>query len=70
LAPVVAGLAIAISGSSLFDAVVALIIAAVILTTTFQAVIGSHKELLGQRRSCADTDGNQYKLGEWEIGKG
>ena len=46
LAPVAAGLAILLSGMSLFDTVIALIIAAVILTSTLQAVIGSHKELL------------------------
>ncbi|HKC96137.1 MAG TPA: hypothetical protein VKB81_19160 [Nitrospira sp.] len=33
-------------GISLFDTVVALIIALVILTRTLQAVIGSHKDLL------------------------
>ena len=46
LAPVVAGVAIVMSGISLFDTVIALIIAVVILTSTLQAVIGSHKELL------------------------
>jgi len=46
LAPATAGLAIVMSGISLFDTVVALMIALVILTSTFQAVIGSHKELL------------------------
>jgi Co/Zn/Cd efflux system component len=46
LAPVAAGLAILLSGMPLFDTVIALIIAVVILTSALQAVMGSHKELL------------------------
>lgn len=46
LAPATAGLAIVMSGISLFDTVVALIIALVILTSALQAVVGSHKELV------------------------
>jgi cobalt-zinc-cadmium efflux system protein len=46
LAPVVAGLAIVMSGITLFDTAIALIIAVVIVTSTLQAVMGSHKELL------------------------
>lgn len=46
LIPVVAGILVYASGSSLFDSLFALLIAAVIVITTLQAVIGSHKELL------------------------
>lgn len=46
LIPVVAGILVFTSGSSLFDSLFALLIAALIFITTLQAVIGSHKELL------------------------
>ena len=46
LIPVAAGILVYVSGSSLFDSLFALLIAAVIMITTLQAVIGSHKELL------------------------
>jgi cation diffusion facilitator family transporter len=46
LIPVAAGILVFASGSSLFDSLFALLIAAVIVITTLQAVIGSHKELL------------------------
>jgi len=46
LVPVVAGILVFTSGSSLFDSLFALLIAAIIVITTLQAVIGSHKELL------------------------
>jgi Co/Zn/Cd efflux system component len=46
LVPVAAGILVFTSGSSLFDSLFALLIAAVIVITTLQAVIGSHKELL------------------------
>ena len=46
LIPVAAGILVYVSGSSLFDSLFALLIAAVIVITTLQAVIGSHKELL------------------------
>lgn len=46
LIPVAAGILVFASGSSLFDSIFALLIAAVIVITTLQAVIGSHKELL------------------------
>jgi cobalt-zinc-cadmium efflux system protein len=46
LIPVAAGLLVLMSGSSLFDSIFALLIGAVIVVTTLQAVIGSHKELL------------------------
>jgi len=46
LIPVAAGILVFASGSSLFDSLFALLIAAVILITTLQAVVGSHKELL------------------------
>jgi cobalt-zinc-cadmium efflux system protein len=46
LIPVGAGVLIFISGSFLFDSLFALLIAAVVVITTLQAVIGSHAELL------------------------
>jgi Co/Zn/Cd efflux system component len=46
LIPVGAGILVMTSGSSLYDSLFALLIAAVIVVTTLQAVIGSHKELL------------------------
>ncbi len=46
LIPVAAGILILTSGSSLFDSLFALLIAAVVIITTLHAVIGSHKELL------------------------
>ena len=46
LIPVAAGILILTSGSFLFDSLFALLIAAVVITTTVHAVIGSHKELL------------------------
>jgi cation diffusion facilitator family transporter len=46
LIPVAAGILILTSGSFLFDSLFALLIAAVVITTTLHAVIGSHKELL------------------------
>ena len=46
LIPVAAGILVFASGSSLFDSLFALLIAAVILITTLQAVVGSHRELL------------------------
>jgi len=46
LIPVAAGVLIFVSGSSVFDSLFALLIAGVVIVTTFQAVIGSHKELL------------------------
>jgi cobalt-zinc-cadmium efflux system protein len=46
LIPVGAGVLIFASGNSVFDSLFALLIAAVVIVTTFQAVIGSHRELL------------------------
>ena len=46
LIPVAAGILVFASGSSLFDSLFALLIAAVIVITTLQAVVGSHRELL------------------------
>jgi cobalt-zinc-cadmium efflux system protein len=46
LVPVAAGILVFTSGSSLFDSLFALLIAAIIVITTLQAVIGSHKEVL------------------------
>jgi cobalt-zinc-cadmium efflux system protein len=46
LAPVVAGLGVVLLGSSLFDPLIALTIAAVIVMTTVRAIVGAHKELL------------------------
>jgi cobalt-zinc-cadmium efflux system protein len=46
LIPVAAGILVFASGSSLFDSVFALLIAAIVVITTLQTVVGSHKELL------------------------
>jgi Co/Zn/Cd efflux system component len=46
LAPVAAGVLVIVSGLPVFDALVALLIAAVILVTTIRSVAGSHQELL------------------------
>ena len=46
LIPVVAGVLVITSGNFVFDSLFALLIAAVVFTTTLRAVIGSHKELL------------------------
>jgi cation diffusion facilitator family transporter len=46
LLPVAAGILIFVSGNSFFDSLFALLIATVVVITTFQAVVGSHKELL------------------------
>ena len=43
---VAAGVLVLISGHSLFDPLVALVIAGVILVTTIGAVVGSHQELM------------------------
>jgi cobalt-zinc-cadmium efflux system protein len=54
LVPVAAGVLIFLSGSSVFDSLFALLIAAVVIFTTSQAVIGFHKELLWPENvSCA-----------------
>jgi Co/Zn/Cd efflux system component len=46
LIPVAAGIFIFASGNFLFDSLFALLIAAVVVITTLQAVVGSHQELL------------------------
>jgi len=46
LIPVAAGILVITSGSFVFDSLLALLIAAVLIVTTLRAVIGSHKELL------------------------
>lgn len=46
LAPVVAGGLVLVSGRPIFDSLVALVIAAVIVITTIRSVLGSHEELL------------------------
>jgi cobalt-zinc-cadmium efflux system protein len=57
LIPVVAGILVFASGSSIFDSLFALLIAAVIVVTTLQAVMGSHKELLWPANvSCGHAD--------------
>jgi Co/Zn/Cd efflux system component len=57
LIPVVAGILVFASGSSIFDSLFALLIAAVIVLTTLQAVMGSHKELLWPANvSCGHAD--------------
>jgi Co/Zn/Cd efflux system component len=57
LIPVVAGILVFASGNSIFDSLFALLIAAVIVVTTLQAVMGSHKELLWPANvSCGHVD--------------
>ena len=46
LGPAVAGALVLASGRPLFDTVVALVIAGIILVTTIRSVAGSHEELL------------------------
>jgi Co/Zn/Cd efflux system component len=60
LIPVAAGILVFTSGNSLFDSLFAMIIAAVIVITTLQAVIGSHKELLWPENiSCGHSGSEQ-----------
>jgi len=60
LIPVAAGILIFTSGSSLFDSLFALLIAAIIVITTLQTVIGSHKELLWPENiSCGHSETEQ-----------
>jgi Co/Zn/Cd efflux system component len=60
LIPVAAGVLVFFSGSGLFDSLFALLIAAVIVTTTLRAVIGSHEELLWPENiSCGHPAGEQ-----------
>jgi cobalt-zinc-cadmium efflux system protein len=60
LIPVAAGILVFASGSSLFDSLFALLIAAVIVITTLQAVVGSHKELLWPENvSCGHSETEQ-----------
>jgi Co/Zn/Cd efflux system component len=57
LIPVAAGVLIFVSGSSVFDSLFALLVELVVVITTTQAVIGSHKELLWPENvSCAHAD--------------
>ena len=57
LIPVAAGVLIFVFGSSVFDSLFALLIGAVVMITTTQAVIGSHKELLWPENvSCGHTE--------------
>ena len=46
LAPVLAGVAMVFTGSSLFDPAIAILIASVIVVTTFQAIRGSETDLM------------------------
>jgi Co/Zn/Cd efflux system component len=60
LMPVAAGVLIFVSGASVFDSLFALLIAAVVIITTSQALIGSHKELLWPENvSCAHPKAQQ-----------
>jgi cobalt-zinc-cadmium efflux system protein len=57
LVPVAAGVLIFLSGSSVFDSLFALLIAAVVIFTTSQAVVAFHKELLWPENvSCAHSE--------------
>jgi cobalt-zinc-cadmium efflux system protein len=60
LIPVAAGILVFSSGRSIFDSLLALLIAAVVVVTTLQAVVGSHKELLWPENvSCGHAGGEQ-----------
>jgi Co/Zn/Cd efflux system component len=60
LIPVAAGVFVITSGSFVFDSLFALLIAAVVVTTTLRAVVGSHKELLWPENvSCGHPSGDQ-----------
>lgn len=60
LIPVAAGFLIFVSGNSVFDSLFALLIGAVVMITTAQAVIGSHKELLWPENvSCGHSGSEQ-----------
>jgi len=60
LIPVVAGVLIFVSGNFLFDSLFALLIAAVVVITTLQAVVGSHEELLWPENvSCGHARSDQ-----------
>ena len=57
LTPVAAGVAIILSGNPLFDPLVALVIAAIIIVTTIRTVLNSHKELIWPENvSCGHGD--------------
>lgn len=60
LAPVGSGVLTIVFGSFLFDPLAALLIGAVIVTTTLRAVIGSHEELLWPENvSCGHSGSEQ-----------
>lgn len=60
LIPVAAGILVFASGISLFDSLFALLIAAVVVFTTLQAVVGFHKELLWPENvSCGHSETEQ-----------
>jgi cobalt-zinc-cadmium efflux system protein len=60
LIPVAAGIFIFASGNFLFDSLFALLIAAVVVITTLQAVVGSHHELLWPENvSCGHTQADE-----------
>ena len=57
LAPVAAGVGIILSGNPLFDPLVALLIAAIIIVTTVRTIINSHEELMWPENvSCGHGD--------------
>ena len=62
LIPVAAGILVFASGSSLFDSLFALLIAAVIVITTLQAVVGSHKELLWPENVSCGHSGTEQSI--------
>src|SRR4051812_32623671 len=58
LVPVAAGLLVLLTGSPVYDSLFALVIAAVVIVTTFRAVAGAHEELLWPANvSCGHADG-------------
>jgi cobalt-zinc-cadmium efflux system protein len=62
LIPVAAGVLIFASGNSVFDSLFALLIAAVVIVTTSQAVIGFHKELLWPENVSCGRSGTEQGI--------
>lgn len=60
LAPVLAGVLVLVTGRPLFDPLIALLIAGVILVTTIGSIVGSHKELLWPDNVVCGHDAGEF----------
>jgi len=60
LAPALAGVLVLVTGRPLFDALIALLIAGVILVTTIGSIVGSHKELLWPDNVVCGHDAGEF----------